>query len=145
MIDVLCGHQLYHFCPAHLLNRIKKHGLTLGRFPIMTPDGVAFIPNVQWLTTEPDPDKQSWATQEMIHYSRTEYRLSIDISEPLRGHLFSALDFVGRLPTEARSLVTDWAGSEHWYVYVGQIPPFWIRSIDRMPQNIGKGDHTGSR
>lgn len=124
---------LYHFCAEHMVRSIRRHGLTRGTCPVATPTGWAFISPIQWLTTEPDPRKQSWATRERIKYDRTAYRITVEISEPCRKNLHPAADLVAKLPKENMAMLTGFEGSEKWFVYSGHIPPFWIRSIERMP------------
>lgn len=49
---------LYHFCPAHMVEAIKREGLRLGAYPIFSENRMELIPNIQWLTAEPDRAKQ---------------------------------------------------------------------------------------
>lgn len=117
---------LYHFCAAHMKDSILRTGLTLGCLPMLSEGGVVLHPNVQWLTAEPDPQKQIWATRNLVPYSRTDYRLTVRIPDNYRKKLVRATDYVKALPEEARGLVLDWPGSEKWYVYLGRIPAKWI-------------------
>lgn len=121
---------LYHFCPAHMKNAILSEGLTKGAFPLMESGG--FAQNVQWLTSERDPKKQTWATQKLISYSRTAYRLTIHIPDSRHKKLRKALEWVAVFPEGDRKIVTEWPGSEAWYVYLGKIPQKWIVGCRRM-------------
>jgi|GEM_PF-507314 len=128
--------RLYHFAPAHLLGPIMTDGLTLGKLPIMNDDGElqSFIWPCQWLTSNGDWDKQSWATSQLIDYDRTAYRLTVAIPKAQRDNLFEAWDYCMRLPSPGHRLVEDWPGSEHWYLFLGQIPPGWIRKVEKKPE-----------
>ena len=80
----------------------------------------------QWLTEEPDADKQSWATRYKIGYNRTDCRLVVDVPDKYAGNLVRASDCVRSMPQICRQVVTDWEGSDKWFIYVGAIPPEWI-------------------
>lgn len=121
---------LYHFCPARMKNAILREGLTKGRYPLIESGGVAF--GVQWLTSERDPKKQTWATQNLISYSRTAYRLTINIPDSYQKKLLKALDWVEQFSEGNRKAVTEWPGSDAWYVYLGKIPPKWLVGCRRM-------------
>lgn len=121
---------LYHFCPEHLKDSILKNGLKFGAYPLVSSNG--FVKNVQWLTSEKDADKQSWATSYLIPYSRTAYRLTVDIPKSYHKKLIQAHKYVERFESMDRKLVTDWQGSEEWYVYLGKIPPKWIIGCRKM-------------
>jgi len=123
---------IYHFCTGSMKDSILREGLTQGGFPIFSEEGCEVLLRYQWLTTEQDPQKQSWATQNMINYSRTEYRLTISIPDSYHKKLIRAVDFVKGMPEKAQEIVTKWAGSEKWYVYHGIIPPKWIVGCHRM-------------
>ena len=128
---------LYHFCPAHMLDGIKRQGLTLGAFPLQGDGHFTPMWGFQWLTSEPDPKKQSWATSHFIDYSRTAYRLTIEIPHSHKRSLFLATDFIKHLKLEQKMIVLAWAGHEAWYIFKGNIPPKWIKKIERMDANIG--------
>lgn len=121
---------LYHFCPTHLKNAILTEGLTKGGFPLV--ESGVFVRNVQWLTSEKDPKMQTWNTQNLISYSRTAYRLTINIPDSRHKRLMKALDFVTVFPEGDRKIVTEWPGSEAWFVYLGKIPQKWIVGCRRM-------------
>jgi len=122
--------ELYHFCPAHMLDGIKTQGLTLGHTPVFLDDGIGFISGTQWLTSEPDAAKQSWATSRLIPYSRTAYRLTIEIPDRRKQQkrLYRAQDFMLRTVGDTR-ILDGYPGSENWYVFEGSIPPAWITAI----------------
>lgn len=120
---------LYHFCPEHMLDSIEKEGLTKGKLPVMLDGGMAFFDGCQWLTEEPDQKAQSWATQKLLPYSRTAVRLSIWIPKKHLKHLVKAADLVSILPKESKAIITEWAGSEMWHVFLGRIPAKWITDV----------------
>lgn len=127
--------KLYHFTAAHLVSSIQRNGLTMGQLPILDKDGnlVSVISPCQWLTSDGDWDKQSWATKNLINYDRTAYRLLFSIPKAHRKQLFKAHDFLPNLPTPTQRLITDWEGSEHWYLFFGKIPRGWIREVQQRP------------
>lgn len=49
-----------------------------------------------------------------------------------RKKLLKALDWARRLPEGDREIVTEWTGSEAWYVYLWKIPAKWITGCRRM-------------
>lgn len=115
-----------------MVEAIKREGLRLGAYPIFSGDKAEFIPNIQWLTAEPDRTKQSWATSYLIHYDRTAYRLTIRIPGSHHKKLIKAIEYVSVLPERDRGIVLDWPGSEMWYVFQGHIPPQWIIGCKEM-------------
>lgn len=117
---------LYHFLAAHMVEAVKRDGLTMGIFPIFDGADLTIIKNCQWLTADKNPNNQSWATSVTLPYSRTAYRLTVNIPFSRRKKLVKASDFVERLPETARELVDAWEGSDQWYVYLGPIPAKWI-------------------
>jgi hypothetical protein len=121
--------KLYHFAPAHLLDGIQKHGLVLGSLPIITETETVLVKPCQWLTSDGDFDGQSWATRELILYDRTAVRLTVAIPKTAMDRLWNAHDFLPNMPGESGRIITDWGGSEHWYLFFGKIPPVWIREV----------------
>lgn len=93
---------------------------------------IFFVWHVQWLTSERDRRQQTWATKNLISYSRTAYRLTIDIPDSRWKKLMKALDWVSVFPDGDRKIVTEWPGADAWYVYLGKIPPKWIVGCRRM-------------
>ena len=122
----------YHFCAAHMVSDVMQCGLTLGAYPLIGGSELQFIPKCQWLTAEPDPDKQSWATSRLIAYSRTAYRLTVKIPDSYKKKIVRAAGFVKELPVEHQGIVTDWDGSDKWYIFKGNIPPKWIVGCRKM-------------
>lgn len=122
---------LYHFCAAHMLPSIMKEGLTLGRWPIIGY-GLQTWPKCQWLTQNPDPKEQSWATKNLISYDRTAYRLTVRIPDNYQKKLVRARVQMMNVPPKDRSIITEWPGSDDWYVYLGNIPPQWIDGCRKM-------------
>ena len=123
---------LYHFCAAYMKDSILAEGLTEGKFPHWDGNNLNPIDRCQWLTAERDPHKQSWATRHLIHYSRTAFRLTVNIPDSHHKKLVRAIDFVKGMSEDDRRLITDWDGSEKWYIYRGNIPAKWIIGCHRM-------------
>ena len=125
---------LYHFCAKRFLPGILRDGLTKGRTPIIEDGMMRLQMGHQWLTAEKDPRKQSWNTHNLISYSRTAVRLTVSIPDNYRKKLIKATDLVKTLPQEVRYIITDYAGSEAWYIYKGRIPPSWIVGYELMKE-----------
>ena len=85
---------LYHFCAAKDVKSIRENGLTLGMTPIVTDGKLDMIFKTQWLTRERNPDKQSWNTHTLVSYSRTAYRLTVDIPGSHKKKLIPAREFI---------------------------------------------------
>lgn len=122
---------LYHFCAAHSLRSILAEGLTLGMTPVFENGEMHIEHGTQWLTADKNPQRQSWHTHTLVPYSRTAYRLTVNIPHSRRKKLLSAAEHIQRFPEENKGLVENWPGSEHWYVYAGKIPPEWIVGYKR--------------
>lgn len=125
---------LYHFCARHSLLDILRDGLTLGGTPVFENGLIRLEYGQQWLTAEKDPRKQSWNTHNLVPYSRTAVRLTASIPDSYRKKLVKATDLVKTLPPEGRRIITDYAGSEAWYIYKGRIPPKWIVGYELMKE-----------
>ena len=121
----------YHFCAEHMLEGILKDGLTMGCIPVVTHQGFRLLPNYQWLTTEKSAKKQSWATSELIRYSRTDYRLEIEIPELFQANVLKPSQIVELIPWESHGIFTEFKGSDRWRAYKGSIPEEWIKSYVR--------------
>jgi hypothetical protein len=114
-----------------MVGGIQRNGLTLGKFPLLGDGHMSFIDGVQWLTADENPMAQSWATSVLIPYSRTAYRLTVDIPMGRLRKLKTAVAFVKDLPVEQQKIVTAWAGNQNWYIYQGKIPAKWIIKIEK--------------
>jgi hypothetical protein len=135
--------KLYHFTAAHLVGHILRDGITLGVLPVLDEDGrVKFLAGpCQWLTDDPGWGSQGWATRKKLTYDRTAARLTVAIPKCHRYRLIRAYDYLPCLPPPTRRLITDWEGSEHWYLFFGKIPPGWIRKVEWKPetkQDLGR-------
>lgn len=130
---------LYHFCSERDYKRIQREGISKGMIAIMPGNGsedsfkgVAIHTNWQWLTYDPDPAHQSWATRNLISYSRTAYRLTLDVpQEEAEARLYDR-ERLKKIIPEADYLFEGWPGSECWRVYQGYIPSKWIVLAERM-------------
>ena len=123
---------LYHFCSRRHVKSIQHRGLTEGVLATRTPTGFHLRTGFQWLTKDGDAKNQSWATKNLIKYSRTEYRLTLDIPDEYVGkRLFSSMEFI-LLHPEAEPLFTMWPGSENWMVFEGTIPKEWITDVTKI-------------
>ena len=79
----------------------------------------------------PDPKNQSWATRNIVKYSRTAWRLTIDIPEVALSRLYDRFGITAMYPACA-CLFDGWPGSENWRVFHGVIPKEWIMKAERI-------------
>lgn len=124
---------LYHFCAARHVKRIKYEGLRVGGVYVPGPKGFHLYSGYSWLTTDGDPKRQSWATRQMVKYSRTAYRLTVEIPDEYADRIMDRDALERHLPG-SKVLFIGWKGSECWRVYRGFIPPDWIKTIDGTEQ-----------
>lgn len=122
--------RLYHFCAARHKKSIQYSGIRIGGVCVPTSTGYTMHSGYMWLTTDPDPRRQSWATRQIVTYSRTEYRCTVEIPESEIGKLYDR-DALEALFPGSGMLFDGWGGSENWRVYHGIIPPEWIVNIKR--------------
>ena len=122
---------LYHFCTDSTVKSILRRGITRGALALPTLTGYALYNGWQWLTADPDPAHQSWATRFVIRESRTAWRLTVEIPDTELHRLYDrqrlALEYSG-----VPALFDGWPGSANWRVYHGQIPAKWIKYAERM-------------
>jgi hypothetical protein len=109
---------------------ILKQGLTLGKFPLISNLGISFVTPCQWLTLNNNFETQSWNTSNFIKYGRNDYRLTIELPRIVMRKIVKATDYIKLIPVEYRHIVTDWDGSDEWYLYLGKIKPEWITKVD---------------
>ncbi|MGL5514278.1 MAG: hypothetical protein ACRDBM_13715 [Sporomusa sp.] len=122
--------RLYHFTPAHMIDGIITGGLTKGAMPMLNRFGevLGFTSDVQWLTKESDFNKQAWATQNLINYDRTAYRLSVVIPITHYNNLYDMDKFLKYIIHDGtKRMIRETQGYKDWYVYLGKIPADWIK------------------
>lgn len=127
---------LYHFTSQYHLPHIKREGITRGDVPI-TPFG-GF--NAPWLTSDPNHETQSW--NQNVLFAK-DIRLTVDISDDdpnLRKWSDVIKEQVKEAEgnEEAQNSILAWfdilndvggGGQDHWYIYMGKIPPVQIINI----------------
>lgn len=123
--------QFYHFCAERHVKKILRQGLIIGGVAIFGKTGYTLHNGYTWLTLDGDPKRQSWATRFTIPYSRTAYRLTVDIPDEYAENIMDKDALEQHLPG-SEILFTGWKGSENWRVYHGTIPPDWIVKAERM-------------
>lgn len=119
--------EIYHFCAARDVRKILKNGLTKGGVLMPVHTGFLMFDGYCWLTLDGDPNRQSWNTHYLVHYSRAAYRLTIEIPNEEERWLLDRDALEQRIPGSGK-LFDGWAGSEHWRVYWGRIPAKWIQN-----------------
>lgn len=122
---------IYHFCADRHVRKIKSEGLRLGGVSVIRNGHLRIYSGYNWLTLDSDPTQQSWATRNLVKYSRTAWRLTVEIPDEECDRLMDR-DALERHIPGSRALFTGWPGSENWRVYHGFIPPGWIRKIEKM-------------
>lgn len=121
----------YHFCADKHVKKILRQGLTIGALTEPTPQGYIIHIGWIWLTTDPDPNNQSWNTMNAINYSRTAWRLTVDIPDSERKRIYSRFGIASVYPA-CDMLFKGFKGSESWRVYHGMIPKEWIVGAKEM-------------
>ena len=122
---------LYHFCADKHVKQILRQGITIGAVSEPTATGFIIHSGYMWLTTDPDPARQSWATRVKVRYSRTAWRLTVEIPDYEWPKLYSRKTLRMRYPA-TDMLFAGWPGSENWRVFHGIIPKEWIVKAERM-------------
>lgn len=125
--------ELYHFCAARHMKSIQYSVLRIGGVCVPSRNGIHIHSGYIWLTTDSDPKRQSWATRQIVKYSKTTYRLTVEIPEECADRILDAEALEKHLPG-SKMLFIGWKGSECWRVYHGFIPPSWIKRIERMEE-----------
>lgn len=124
---------IYHFCAARHVKKIVRQGLIIGGVATFGKTGYYAHTGYTWLTFDGDPKRQSWATRITIPYSRTAYRLTVEIPEEETGNIMDKEALEKHLPG-SKLLFEGWKGSENWRVYHGLIPPEWIKKVECMEE-----------
>lgn len=121
--------KLYHFTAAHLIDRIKKDGLTLGCIPLsIDPPNIS--KGYQWLTANKLFD-QEWCKYSTLPYNRNDYRITIKIPKSHRDKLIPWIPLWEELKKHVLLIkhLNDFGDPENWYVFNGNIPTEWFRQI----------------
>ena len=122
---------LYHFCAERHVKQILRQGLTQGGLTEPTPTGFFLHKGWTWLTKDPDPNNQSWATHIMVKNKRTAWRLTIEIPNDEIRKLYDR-SRIRMLYPACDLLFQGYLGSENWRVFHGVIPKEWIVQADKM-------------
>lgn len=129
---------LYHFCSERSIRGIMTDGITRGTVPgymlVSAPHGkktgiTCVTKGWQWLTTDGEPNGQSWATSKLIKENRLEYRLTIEIPEKELDSLYDKEKLLTVFPNHG-PLFDEWEGSKNWRIYRGSIPKYWIKKAE---------------
>ena len=122
---------LYHFCADKHVKQILRQGLTIGGVAEPTNTGYLIHNGWMWLTLDPDPARQSWATRNVVKYSRTAWRLTVEIPDDELVKLYDRNTLPMLYPNTAM-LFKGWPGSENWRIFHGVIPKEWIKKAEKM-------------
>lgn len=121
---------IYHFCASRHVKKILREGLTVGMVCVPVHTGYIAYTGYTWLTLDPEPTRQSWATRNAIKYSRTAYRLTITIPASEEHRVMDQAEVEDRFPGSG-VLFKGWGGSENWRVFRGSIPKEWIEKAEK--------------
>lgn len=121
----------YHFCADRDKNNIMRHGLTIGGVAVPEGKGFQLYNGWIWLTCCGDATKQSWDTHRVIRYSRTAWRLSVDIPDSEKHRLYDRVSLRTKYGANVDLLFKGWDGSADWRVFHGMIPAEWIKAVER--------------
>lgn len=126
---------LFHFCADHLLDPILLEGLRLGRIAWTEKGRIVMRYGFQWLTEEPDREKQEWChpAYSTLAYDRCANRLTIEIPEKEEVNL-SRWTEAGPLivPREQYEILNLFGDPSKQWLYRGDIPPAWIKATERL-------------
>lgn len=136
---------VYHFCCGHDMRGIRSQGITEGqivgersyREKRRSKWQNLFIPGWQWVTLDPDRERQSWATNYMIKIDRLEYRWTVEIPEKEEDSLYDR-EGLSKLYPGTEELFDGWAGSENWRVFRGKIPKYWLTKLEMWNKKSGE-------
>jgi hypothetical protein len=118
--------RLYHFTAEHLARKIAREGITKGAISLFDDHGHLAGIERGWIWLTDDGSwRQPWNTRNLIPYSRTAVRFTVEIPESSAQHLHSALEVIrDRYPNSAHLL--NWPGSYHWWLYHGKVFRKWL-------------------
>lgn len=125
--------KLYHFCGEKFVKSIRHDGLKVGMVCVPGKRGLEVYRGWIWLTLDGDAQNQSWATRILIPYSRTAWRVTVDIPDAYL-HRLADRKMLQTIIPGSGVLFDGWPGSESWRVYHGTIPPSWVTDIIRTDQ-----------
>lgn len=126
---------LYHFCADHLLPAILREGLTLGRIAWTEKGQIRMRYGFQWLTEDPDREKQEWCNPEYstLPYDRAANRLTVVIPKEAEVNLSRWVE-TGPLimPAEQFRILNIFGEPEKHWLYRGNVRPAWIVAVNRL-------------
>lgn len=125
--------KLFHFTSRYHVQDVLRTGIIKGVIPsgysILRP---VLVYGYQWLTLNPSPD-QSWNEGSTLPYNRCEYRLTVKVPEAFEPNVLDWLAVCHSLTTVADEL-NSFGDPENWRLYKGNIPPEWIKRVERFKQ-----------
>jgi hypothetical protein len=125
---------IYHFTATHLVESIRREGVTLGLAPCFWNGRLHFLQCI-WLTTNPSFTDQGWDTQGLIDYSRTDARFTIDIPECESGKLIHWKELYVKHRKLPPPGFADIGRTETWRVFEGIIKQEWIVDVQFRKRN----------
>jgi hypothetical protein len=124
--------KLYHFCAGHMLDGIRREGLTRGVMPVVKGNEVRPVNGYQWLTVNPSWE-QSWEMYSTLKYRRNDFRITVKI--PKENKLLVKWTELCKFPfmQETASGLNIYGDPGNWFVYCGNIKPACFREIIMNP------------
>ncbi len=120
---------LYHFTAAHLFEKIKVEGITLGAIPYFNSIGELKINrNYLWLTVNKD-FCQGWNTMSNIPYDRAAVKISVNIPKSYENRVFEWLK-IGKGLTGMFDTLNFIGDPGNWRLFKGKIPPKWFVDVE---------------
>ena len=135
--------KLYQYTGADHAESIRHTGLKLGSIPLGDDvQGYHLLGPAQWLTDDADWQNQGWATNILVDEDRTAVRFVVTIP-------WSHRQLLWHWPVLARQVLKcseDWienfnraggsADGARWWVYLGHVPPGWLRGFEVKPVRV---------
>lgn len=122
--------KLYHFTSRYHVQDVLRTGIIKGVIPAGVPLAPTLVHGYQWLTLNPSPN-QSWTKGSTLPYDRCEYRLTVKIPKAFEINVLNWLA-VGHSLTNITDDLNSYGDPENWRLYKGNIPPDWIKRVERF-------------
>ncbi len=125
---------LYHFTSYHLVEKIRREGLTRGMIPwAINPKNGRVVRHhgYQWLTSNAAFDDQTWCLLGNSPIARNGYRVTVAIPNHEQRKVVAWPEFARRMHPECEDDFNSISGSGDWKLFVGVIPTTWFLEVKR--------------
>lgn len=108
-----------------MLESILREGLTLGRVSCLEKEIPRLRTGFQWLTSNPERDRQEWCNPAFSHLPYIPRHKEINLSPwsdcgPLM------------VPPDQLRILNQFGNPAEYHLYRGPLPPEWIVAVDRL-------------